>query len=151
MARMHSRRKGKSGSKRPPIKTAPAWASKQKKECEKLVVELAKEGNPPASIGLKLRDSYGIPDVKALTGKSVTEILEENKLTPELPEDLMNLMKKAVNLRKHLDKNQRDLHNQRSLDLTESKIKRLQKYYKKKGVLPEKWFYNPEEAALLVK
>ena len=151
MARMHARRKGKSGSRKPPGKTPPAWVDKSKKECEKLVIKLAKEGKSASEIGLILRDTYGIPDVKALTGKKVTQILKENKLAPDLPEDFMNLIKKAVNLRKHLEKNPKDIHNKRGLQLVESKIKRLQRYYKRRGVLPLDWYYDPKKAALLVK
>lgn len=151
MARMHARRKGKSGSRKPPTKTPPSWVDVDKKKCEELVVKLAKEGKSASDIGRILRDVHGIPSVKAITSKSITEILKENGLAPDLPEDFMNLIKKAVNLRKHLEKNPKDLHNKRGLMLIESKIKRLQKYYKKKHVLPEDWYYDPETAVLLVK
>lgn len=148
---MHARKKGKSGSKKPAIKTKPDWVTMDKKEVEKLVIKLAKEGAAPSVIGRSLRDLYGIPSVKAVVGKTILGILKENKVEPEYPEDLLSLIKKAVFLRKHLEKNPKDLHNKRGLTLIESKIKRLQKYYKKKKVLPANWFYNPEEAALLVK
>ncbi|MCD6522932.1 MAG: 30S ribosomal protein S15 [Candidatus Diapherotrites archaeon] len=151
MARMHARKKGKSGSKRPPTKIAPEWVDMSAKQVEELVVKLAKEGKSMSIIGVILRDQYGIPSIKAVCGKSVKDILKENNLLPELPEDLRNLMEKAVKLRKHLEKNKKDLHNRRGLMLIESKIKRLQKYYKRKKVLPQNWYYNPEEAALLVK
>jgi small subunit ribosomal protein S15 len=151
MARMHARKKGKSGSTHPPTNVAPDWTTKDKKNVEELVVELAKEGMRASDIGRILRDSYGIPNIRPVCGKSIKDILEENKLKPEMPEDFMDLIKKAVNLRKHLERNPKDLHNKRGLELIESKIKRLQRYYKQKGELPEKWYYKPEEAALLVK
>ncbi len=151
MARMHSRKKGKSGSSRPPVKANPNWAATDKREIEKLVVKLAKDGMSPSTIGRELRDSYGIPLVKPATGKTVLQILKENKLAPEYPEDLLSLIKKAVFLRKHLEKNPRDVHNRHGLMLVESKIKRLQRYYKKKKALPPDWYYNPDEASLLVK
>ena len=151
MARMHSRRKGKSGSTRPTAMASPKWVELSKEACEKLVVELAKEGKSASDIGRILRDSHGVPSVKWLTDKTVLQILKENKLEGEFPEDMMNLMKKAVELRKHLDKNTKDVHNRRGLLLIESKIKRLQKYYKGRGILHAKWYYNPEQAALLVK
>ncbi|MFC2175318.1 30S ribosomal protein S15, partial [archaeon] len=99
----------------------------------------------------ELRDSYGIPSAKDVTGKTITAMLKEQKLAPDYPEDILSLIKKAVFLRKHLEKNPKDIHNKRGLTLIESKIKRLQKYYKKKKVLPKDWYYKPEEAALLVK
>ena len=151
MARMHSRKKGKSGSTRPPVATKAEWVELNERDIENLVVKLAKEGKSPSAIGLELRDSYGVPLVKPITGKSILQILKENKLAPEFPEDMLSLIKKAVFLRKHLDRNPRDIHNRHGLLLVESKIKRLQRYYKRKKVLPNDWYYNAEEASLLVK
>lgn len=121
-----------------------------KKEVENLVVKLAKEGYMPSMIGLILRDSYGIPSVKEITGKSITKILEENGIKYEIPEDLLNLLKRAVKLRKHLEIHRKDEHSRRGLILIESKIKRLEKYYKRVGKLPIDWKYDPEEAKILV-
>ncbi|MEM5829999.1 MAG: 30S ribosomal protein S15 [Candidatus Aenigmatarchaeota archaeon] len=121
-----------------------------KKEVENLVVKLAKEGYMPSMIGLILRDSYGIPSVKEITGKSITKILEENGIKYEIPEDLLNLLKRAVKLRKHLEIHRKDEHSRRGLILIESKIKRLEKYYKRVGKLPVDWKYDPEEAKILV-
>jgi small subunit ribosomal protein S15 len=59
-------------------------------------------------------------------------------------------MRKAVNIGDHLSENPKDLHNRRSLELIEAKIRRLMRYYKKKGVLPEDWQYNLKTAKLLV-
>ena len=151
MARMHARKRGKSGSKKPAVKTKPDWVEADKREVEKLVEKLAKDGMAPSAIGRELRDSYGIPSAKAVTGKTVNQMLKEQKLQPEYPEDLLSLIKKALFLRKHLEKNPKDTHNRRGLQLIESKIKRLQKYYKRKKVLPKDWYYKPEEAGLLVK
>jgi len=150
MARMHSRKRGKSGSTKPIIKDKPVWVKYSKKEIEQIIVKLGKEGLTSAKIGLKLRDIYGIPDVKTITGKKITKILKENNLLPEIPFDLMDLMKKAVKIRKHLELNHKDLKNKRSLQLTEAKISRLSKYYKKTGKLSKDWKYNPEKAKLLV-
>ncbi len=151
MARMHARKKGKSGSKRPAKRVKPEWVEKSPEEVEELVVKLAKEGKRPSEIGLVLRDQYGVPDVKAITGKRVVQILKEHNLAPKFPQDLMDLMRKAVNLRKHLEKHRKDLHNRRALTLIEAKIKRLVDYYKDEGVLPKDWYYNPDEAAILIR
>ncbi len=151
MARMHARKRGKSGSTKPPVKTTPAWVDVDKRECEKLVKEFGEKGMTASAIGVKLRDQYGVPSAKTLTGKTVSQILKENKLEQKLPEDMMALIKKAVFLRKHLEKNTKDVHNKRGLQLVESKIRRLQKYYKSKSRIPKTWYYNAEEAALLVK
>ncbi len=150
MARMHSRRKGKAGSKKPIRKTVPSWLRYKPKEVELLVVKLAKEGYAPSKIGLFLRDTYGIPDVKLVTKKKITQILKENNLLPELPEDLTALIKKSIALIKHLEKNHQDKTAKRGLQLTESKIKRLIKYYKKVKKLPADYKYESEKAGLLV-
>lgn len=151
MARMHARKRGKSGSKRPLGKKLPEWAQQNKEEAIESILKLAKEGKSISQIGLILRDQFGIPSVKALVGKSISQILKENKVASEWPEDLMNLMKKAVRLRKHLTSNKKDVHNKRVLQLVESKIRRLVRYYKKSGVVSKDWYYKPEEVALLIR
>ncbi|MFH0987184.1 MAG: 30S ribosomal protein S15 [Candidatus Micrarchaeota archaeon] len=151
MARMHARKKGKSGSKKPIKKITPEWCQYSKEEASELIIKLFKEGKSLSVIGIILRDQYGIPNVKTVTGKSVSQILSGEKLMPEWPEDIMNLMKKSVKLRKHISIHKSDNHNTRTLHLTESKIRRLVKYYKKAGKISGDWFYKPEEAALLIK
>jgi len=151
MARMHSRKKGKSGSKHPPKMFPPTWLEYNKEEIEALVVKLGKKGVSPGLIGITLRDQHGIPNVELVTGKKVTDILEENGMKPKYPEDLLNLIKKAVKIRKHLEENKKDYHSKRGLELTESKIRRLVKYYRRTKKLPEDWRYDPEQAVLLVR
>ncbi len=150
MARMHSRKKGKSGSTKPVKKTKPVWIPYSEKEVELLVIKYAKEGLPPSQIGIKLRDSHGIPDVKTITGKKITKILEEKGLLPEIPEDLLSLIRKALLIRKHLEEHKKDMPAKRGLQLTESKIHRLVKYYKRKGKLPQNWKYDPEKVKIYV-
>ncbi len=143
-------RSGKSGSKKPIRKTPPVWVKFKPEEVEKIVVKLAKEGLTTSKIGIVLRDSYGVPDVKQLTGKSILKILEENNLAPEIPEDLYALLRKAVIIRNHLSKNKKDNVSKRGLIFTESKIRKLARYYVRKGKLPEGWKYDPEKAKLIV-
>ncbi len=151
MARIHARRKGRSGSKKPASRVPPKWVEVDPKKVEELVVELAKKGYSSAMIGTILRDNYGIPDVRAITGKKIMRILKEHNLAPPIPEDLSNLIEKAVRVRRHLERNKKDMHNKVALMRIESKIKRLVKYYKREGVLPQDWRYDPETAAVLVK
>lgn len=150
MARMHSRVKGKSGSTKPANKKVPSWVRHSPAEVELLIAKLRKEDLGAAKIGLHLRDNYGIPDVKSLTGKSITKILSEKKISPKLPEDLTDLIKKAVLIRKHLANNKKDEPGKRGLLLTESKIKRLVKYYIKSKKLEATWKYNPKTASRLI-
>ena len=69
MSRMHSDGRGQSGSDKPVNKKVPRWVDYDEKEVEDLVLKLREDGLQPAQIGLKLRDQYGIPDVKTVTGK----------------------------------------------------------------------------------
>ena len=140
MARMHARKRGKSSSKHPVERIHPEWSLKPE-EIEEKIIKLAEEGKPPAMIGLILRDVYGVPDVKAALGKKLSKVLAEHGLAPEIPEDLSNLIERRNNLKKHLEKHPKDLHNRRRLQLIEAKINRLVKYYKREGRLPEKWSY----------
>ena len=150
MARMHSRIKGKSGSTKPSEKKIPVWVIHKPQEVEMLIAKLRKEDLAPSKIGIMLRDNYGIPDVKLITGKSITQILKEKNISTDLPEDLTSLIKKAVMLRKHLELNAKDMPGKRGLQLTESKIKRLVKYYIKAGKLPATWKYDHRNASRLI-
>ena len=150
MARMHARRRGKSCSVRPYRKQAPSWSNMDAKAITKVILDLRKEGASSSRIGLVLRDRYGVPDVKLALGKRIGDILKENKVASEIPEDLRDLMIKALGLRKHLGDNKKDLYNKRQLQLIESKVRRLVKYYIRAGVLPKDWVYKPETAEILL-
>lgn len=149
MARIHARTKGKSGSTHPMREKHPEWSSLNPREIEGRIMELAKTEKTTSEIGMILRDQYAVPDVKIATGKTITQILEQNKMTPEIPEDLKNLIKTALKLKKHIDQNKKDLKTKRSLSLTESKIRRLMKYYRREQRLPEGWKYSLEQAKLM--
>ena len=153
MARMHTRRKGQSGSRRPSTLRVPEWIDKEKNAewVENKVVELAKAGNSPSMIGMILRDQYGVPLVKVLTGKSVMNLIQEHGLERQVPEDLRNMIAKATRIRRHLEENKKDFVSKRGLQLVESKIHRLSKYYRRKHVLPADWKYSPDQAAVLLR
>ena len=145
---MHSRKHGKSGSSKPE-KKRHAWLMYEPAEIEKLIVKLAKEGKRNSEIGLILRDQYGIPDVRSLDMR-VSKIAEK-EVKKEVPDDMYNLISKAVNLRKHLNDNAHDANSLHGLELLESKIRRMGKYYARTGKLPGNWKYDPEKVKLLVK
>lgn len=150
---MNKRRdKGESHSTRPARAGPPKWLKldMSPSDIELLVVELAKKGYPPSVIGIILRDQFGIPLVKQVIGKKVEEILEKHGIKLVVPEDLYNLMKRAVNLRRHVEEHPKDYHSKRGLIEIESKIHRLVKYYKRVGKLPQDWRYDPEKAKLIV-
>ena len=112
------------------------------------IIKLAKEGKTPSEIGVALRDDHGIPLVKSVLGKSVGKILAEGKAAPKLPQDLQDLINRAMRVQKHLDVHGSDRKNVHSLELVEAKIYRLAKYYKAKGVLPEDFKYTAVVAQL---
>ena len=140
---MPKKEKGKSHSTRPVSKRPPVWCKYQPEEVEALVIKLTKEGYNPSMIGIILRDQYGIPLVKAITGKSITQIQKEAGLQPAIPTDLQALIDKAERIRRHLERNRKDFYNKRSLQIVESKIRRLAEYYLREGVLPKGWKYTP--------
>ncbi|MEK6951973.1 MAG: 30S ribosomal protein S15 [Nanoarchaeota archaeon] len=150
MAKMHSRKKGKSGSNKPSVKIKKSWNIHSAKEAEQLVIKLAKSGNSASNIGLILRDSYGISNVQLITNKKITQIIEENKLNKKLPDDLIALIIKDIKLMKHVETNKKDMTVRRGLILTGSKINRLAKYYKRKNKLPLDWTYDRSKAKLLI-
>lgn len=115
---------------------------------EELVASLYRRGYPPSMIGLILRDQYGIPNVRAVTGEKLVKILERRGIAPEMPEDLVNLIKRAVRVRRHLEEHPKDYHSKRGLVLIESKIHRVAKYYKRVGKLPQDWEYKPERISI---
>lgn len=145
MSRMHSNGRGTSGSNKPVTKKNPRWVDYDEQEVIDLVVKLRKDGKDPSQIGIALRDQYGIPSVKQVTEKKITEILDEEGLEPELPEDLDNLLKKAVSLQNHLEENPKDLDAERTLELTEAKIRRIAQYHRDEGNIQEDWKYERDE------
>ena len=145
---MPKKEKGQSHSTRPLSRRSPSWCRYTSEEVEALVVKLAREGNSPSRIGVVLRDQYGIPLVKTIVGKGIAEILKENNLGPAIPEDLEALLRKAARLRTHLERSRTDKYNKRSVQVVESKIYSLSKFYKRKGVLPEDWKYTRTTLAI---
>jgi small subunit ribosomal protein S15 len=148
MAKMHSRKKGHSGSKKPLRIAKASWQRYKPKEIEMLIAKFLKEGKSMSETGLLLRDSYGIPDVKQAAGKPIGEIAREKNLSKELPEDVIALMKRHVQIKKHLERNKKDMPALRGLQLTEAKIKRLAKYYKRTGKIAINWKFNPENVKM---
>ncbi len=151
MARLHARRKGKSGSTRPFLKANPDWVGLEKAEIEETILRLHQEGLGSAAIGIRLRDAYGVPSVRLATGKSILKILKEKNVKLAVPEDLASLIKRAASLQSHFQEHSKDLSNRRGLQLIESKIRRLAKYYKEEGLLPADWDYSAKLAELQVK
>ena len=148
MGRLHTHNHGKSHSIRPIDPKKPDWVKQTNEEIEGLIMKYAKEGMTTSQIGIKLRDQHAIPLVKPIINKGIKEVLIENKLNPEIPEDLNNIVMKAVNLQKHLKENRSDNRNTRALELVEAKVHRLSTHYKKTGEIDQKWKYKSVVAQL---
>ncbi len=151
MARLHSKKKGKSGTKRPKSTDEPSWVTMSKDDLQELILKNAREGVSTAKIGLLLRDQHGIANVRTILGMPIGAFLAKENVSPEYPDDLLNLIKKAVRMSTHLKGTKNDTHNNVKLGHVESKINRLVKYYSGKGRIPQGWKYERDKAALLVK
>ncbi|GJS02806.1 40S ribosomal protein S13 [Tanacetum coccineum] len=139
MGRMHSSGKGISASAKPYKRTPPSWLKISPQDVQDSICKFAKKGLTPSQIGVILRDSHGIAQVNSVTGSKILRILKAHGLAPEIPEDLYHLIKKAVAIRKHLERNRKDKDSKFRLILVESRIHRLARYYKKTKKLPPVW------------
>ncbi len=148
MGRLHTHNHGKAHSTRPIESKFSSWVKQDPKEIEELVIKYAKDGNTSSQIGIKLRDQHAIPLVKPIINKTISDILDQNDLKSEIPEDLNNIVTKAVGLQNHLKSNKNDRRNIRSLELIEAKVHRLSVYYKKIGRIPKNWKYKSVIAQL---
>ena len=150
MARMHSKGKGTSGSSKPNNDTAPSWSESDKGTVEELILKYANDGHSSAKIGSLLRDIHAVPDVRLVMGERISQTLSRNNLDSTYPEDMMNLMRKALSLIDHLSSNKKDLHNRRQLELCESRLCRLAKYYVRTGRISSTWTYKRDQLRLMV-
>ena len=147
---MHNPGKGISQSSLPYRRSTPTWLKMSPEDVQEQIQKLAKKGLRPSQIGVILRDSHGIAQVRWVTGNKILRILKAKGMAPELPEDLYFLIKKAVNIRKHLEKNRKDKDSKFRLILVESRIHRLARYYKTKRQLAPTFKYDSANAAALV-
>ena len=150
MGRMHAPGKGISQSALPYRRSVPNWLKLTPDDVKDHILKLAKKGLTPSQIGVILRDSHGVAQVRFVTGNKILRILKSMGQAPDLPEDIYYLIKKAVNIRKHLERNRKDRDAKFRLILIESRIHRLARYYKSKGVLPPTWKYESATASTLV-
>ncbi|KAM0789823.1 Small ribosomal subunit protein uS15z [Microbotryomycetes sp. NB124-2] len=150
MGRMHGPGKGISGSALPYKRSAPRWIKATPEDVNEHICKLARKGLTPSQIGVVLRDSHGVPQVKSVTGNKILRILKTNGLAPQIPEDLYHLIKKAVAVRKHLERNRHDKDSKFRLILIESRIHRLARYYKTKSQLPPTFKFEAATASTLI-
>ncbi|XP_044762403.1 40S ribosomal protein S13 [Coccinella septempunctata] len=150
MGRMHAPGKGISQSALPYRRSCPTWLKITPEEVKEHIYKHGKKGLTPSQIGVILRDSLGVAQVRFLTGNKILRIMKSMGLAPDLPEDLYYLIKKAVAIRKHLERNRKDKDSKFRLILVESRIHRLARYYKRKSILGPNWKYESQTASALV-
>nr|BAK05551.1 predicted protein [Hordeum vulgare subsp. vulgare] len=150
MGRMHAPGKGIASSALPYRRTPPSWLKTSPEEVVEQITKLARKGLSPSQIGVILRDSHGIPQVRFLTGNKILRILKSAGMAPELPEDLYCLIKKAVAVRTHLGQFRKDKDAKFRLILIESRIHRLARYYKSRQVIAPSFKYESATASALV-
>ena len=150
MGRMHSKGKGISRRCLPYRKAPPSWVQISASDLTEKIVQMAKRGQSPSQIGVILRDQHGIPQVKGVTGSKILRILKVQGVAPSIPEDLFHLIKKAVNVRKHIEKFRADRDGKFRLILIESRIHRLARYYRNVKALPPTWRYQSKKASTLI-
>ena len=92
---MHTPGKGISSSALPYSRRAPSWLKTTPSEVVDQIHKLARRGMTPSQIGVVLRDSHGIAQVRFVTGNKILRILKAGGLAPEIPEDLYHLIKKV--------------------------------------------------------
>ncbi|KAL7676198.1 hypothetical protein ACOME3_002454 [Neoechinorhynchus agilis] len=150
MGRMHNPGKGISRRSLPYRRVNPNCQHPKAEEVVEQICRLAKKGLSPSQIGVVLRDAHGVAQVKYITGNKILRILRSKAMAPSIPEDLYALIKKAVAIRRHLEKNSKDKDSMFRLILVESRIHRLSRYYKTKKTLPPTWKYQSSTAATLI-
>jgi small subunit ribosomal protein S15 len=153
MAKMHTGGHGKAKSRKPDVEMGkiPEELQLTRDEIKEFIVGYAKQKVPQALIGQRLKEEHNVKYIRQVFGKRLGSILEEEGLASPIPSDLFDLLRKAVRMREHIAKNHNDVYGKTRLARIESKIWRLTKYYKREGLLPSDWKYEPEKAALLIK
>lgn len=76
--RSRSRSKGISRSSLPYKRSPPSWLRVSAQEVVDMICKNAKKGMTPSQIGLVLRDSSGIGQIRAVTGNKIVRILKAN-------------------------------------------------------------------------
>ncbi|OZC06288.1 ribosomal S13/S15 domain protein, partial [Onchocerca flexuosa] len=92
MGRMHNPGKGISQSALPYRRSVPTWLKLSSEEVQEQITRLAKKGLRPSQIGVILRDSHGVAQVRRVTGNKIVRILKSKGMAPEIPEDLYHLI-----------------------------------------------------------
>lgn len=78
MGRLHSNGKGISASAIPYSRAPPAWLKTTPEQVVEQICKLARKGATPSQIGVILRDSHGVAQVKIVTGMFAARVVFRN-------------------------------------------------------------------------
>jgi hypothetical protein len=67
----------------------PSWLKTTPQDVVEHITKLARKGFTPSQIGVTLRDSHGIPQVRFVTGNKILRILKGQGTSPTLPISLL--------------------------------------------------------------
>jgi small subunit ribosomal protein S13e len=96
MGRLHSNGKGISASALPYSRTPPAWLKITPEQVVEQIGKLARKGATPSQIGVILRDSHGVAQVKVVTGmemRSSISMGEKLRLTAFIGNRILRILK----------------------------------------------------------
>uniref|UniRef100_A0A8C6WUS4 Small ribosomal subunit protein uS15 n=1 Tax=Neogobius melanostomus TaxID=47308 RepID=A0A8C6WUS4_9GOBI len=85
MGRMHAPGKGLSQSALPYRRSVPTWLKLTSDDVKEQIFKLAKKGLTPSQIGVILRDSHGVAQVRFVTGNKILRILKSKGLARICP------------------------------------------------------------------
>lgn len=130
---MYSNGHGKSKSSKP-FSTAPPTHITQDQVTE-IIIDLSKKGKTGAEIGKILRDVHGVGHITNIADCTMLEFLKKNNIAPQIPDDVRAIEKKCLSIYNHIKKEWNDKTARYRLKHKESRLHRLVRYYKTKGVL----------------
>ena len=98
MGRLHSKGKGIASSAIPYSRAPPAWLKTTPEQVVDQICKLARKGATPSQIGVVLRDSHGVAQVKVVTGTSHPSHLRvkrNQKLTYHTGNKILRILKSS--------------------------------------------------------
>lgn len=81
MGRLHSKGKGIASSAVPYSRSVPTWFKSTPDTVVDNICKLARKGATPSQIGIVLRDSHGVAQVKVVTGRSSIPSITTHKIS----------------------------------------------------------------------
>ena len=129
------------------MRWAPSWFKLKPEDLQKQVGKLAEKYDALVVV-VTLKDGFGVPQVRLVTGIKFLRILKKEGFAPSIPEVLYFFVKRAKSIQKHLGKNRNDKISKFRLILVESCIHRCARYCRRVKFLPASWKYMSATASI---